>query len=85
MLQNKHIIASHYGDDYYDVLSALHKSLRGSDPDAAIYYLARLLVAGDFVSLNRRLIACVYEDIGLANPQLCARVVSAIDAATMVG
>ena len=85
VLQNNHVSASHYWDDYYYVLSALHKSLRGSDPDAAIYYLARLLVAGDFISLNRRLIACAYEDIGLANPQLCARVVTAVDAATMVG
>lgn len=83
--QSKFIIASHYGDDHYDLLSAMHKSLRGSDPNAAIYYLARLLVQKDFVSLNRRLIACCYEDIGLANPSLCARVTQAINAAEIVG
>ena len=85
VMQNKFIIASHYGDAHYDLLSALHKSLRGSDPDAAIYYLAQLLVQGDFKSLNRRLIACVYEDIGLANPQLCNRVVNGVQAAEIVG
>ena len=85
VMQNKFIIASHYGDAHYDLLSALHKSLRGSDPDAAIYYLAQLLVQGDFKSLNRRLIACVYEDVGLANPQLCNRVVNGVQAAEIVG
>lgn len=85
VIQNKFIIASHYGDAHYDLLSAFHKSLRGSDPDAAIYYLAQLLVQGDFKSLDRRLIACVYEDVGLANPQLCSRVVSAVQAAEIVG
>ncbi|MDR0825701.1 MAG: hypothetical protein LBM72_00350, partial [Mycoplasmataceae bacterium] len=65
--------------------SAMHKSLRGSDPDAAIYYLARLLAAGDLESLCRRLIAMAYEDIGLANPQLCSRVIAACDAAKEVG
>lgn len=85
VIQNKFIIASCYGDAHFDLLSAFHKSLRGSDPDAAIYYLAQLLVQGDFKALNRRLIACVYEDIGLANPQLCNRVVSGIQAAEIVG
>lgn len=84
-LQSKFIVASHYGDDHYDLLSAMHKSLRGSDPNAAIYYLARLLAQKDFVALNRRLIACAYEDIGLANPGLCARVIQAINAAEIVG
>lgn len=85
VIQNKFIIASHYGDAHYDLLSAFHKSLRGSDPDAAIYYLAQLLVQGDFKSLDRRLIACVYEDVGLANPQLCNRVVNGVQAAEIVG
>lgn len=85
VLQNKFIIASHYGDAHYDLLSAFHKSLRGSDPDAAIYYLAQLLVQGDFKALDRRLIACVYEDVGLANPQLCSRVVLGVQAAEIVG
>lgn len=78
-------LASSYGDEYYDILSALHKSIRGSNPDAGIYYLARLLITGDLVSLNRRLIACAYEDIGLANPPLCARVVTACQAAVQLG
>ena len=78
-------LASSYGDEYYDVLSALHKSIRGSDPNAGIYYLARILIIGDLISLNRRLIACAYEDIGLANPPLCARVVSACQAAIQLG
>ncbi len=85
VLKNKFIIASHYGDTHYNLLSALHKSLRGSDPDAAIYYTAQLLAQGDLISLNRRLIACAYEDIGLANPQLCDRVINATKAAIEVG
>lgn len=84
-VNGKYLVSSHYGDAYYDLLSAFHKSLRGSDPDAVVYYLARLIEAKDFVSLNRRLIACAYEDIGLANPQLCARVVTAVEAANIVG
>ena len=79
------ILASSYGDEYYDMLSAFHKSLRGSDPDAAIYYLARLLTTGDLISITRRMIACAYEDIGLANAPLCARVVQAADAAIKLG
>ena len=57
------------GDDHYDLLSALHKSIRGSDPDAAVYYLGRLLVAGDLISPCRRLLCIAAEDIGLAYPQ----------------
>ncbi len=84
-INGKYLMSSHYGDQHYDLLSAFHKSIRGSDPDAAIYYLGQLVLAKDFVSLNRRIIACCYEDIGLANPQLCDRVVNAISAANIVG
>ncbi len=73
------------GNEFHDLKSALHKSIRGSDPDAAIYYLARLIKTEDLVAINRRLIACAYEDIGLANPTLPSRVVLATQAAEKVG
>ena len=57
------------GDEHYDLLSALQKSIRGSDPDAAVYYLARLLAAGDLLSPCRRLLVIAAEDVGLAYPQ----------------
>ncbi|MFV0381738.1 MAG: replication-associated recombination protein A [Breznakia sp.] len=73
------------GDDYYDTLSAFQKSIRGSDVDAALFYLAVLIEANDMASIERRLLVCAYEDIGLGNPQAVARVISAIDAAKRVG
>ncbi|QIK56541.1 replication-associated recombination protein A [Erysipelothrix sp. HDW6A] len=73
------------GDNYYDALSAFQKSIRGSDVNAALYYLAKLVQVGDFDSIERRLITIAYEDIGLANPALCARVVSAIEGARKIG
>ncbi|MBI9008601.1 MAG: replication-associated recombination protein A [Tenericutes bacterium] len=73
------------GDDYYDILSAFHKSVRGSDANAAIHYLARLLAAGDLESLTRRLRAIVYEDIGLANPLMGVKVDAACNTALKVG
>lgn len=73
------------GDEHYDILSAFQKSMRGSDPDAAIHYLARLLCAGDMQSACRRLMVCAAEDVGLAYPQIIPIVKSAIDAALMVG
>lgn len=79
------VLASSYGDEYYDMLSAFHKSLRGSDPDAALYYLARLITTGDLTSITRRMVACAYEDIGLANAPLCSRVVLAAQAVDRVG
>lgn len=79
------VLGSSYGDEYYDMLSAFHKSLRGSDPDAGLYYLARLLTTGDLVSITRRMVACAYEDIGLANAPLCSRVVLAAQAVERVG
>jgi putative ATPase len=85
VMQQSYLLSADFGDEYHDIKSALHKSLRGSDPDAAIYYLARLLAAGDIESLCRRLIAMAYEDIGLANPSLCSRVIAACDAAKEVG
>lgn len=85
IMQQSFIIGSHYGDEYYDLLSAFHKSLRGSDVNASIYYLARLLLIGDLESISRRMIAMAYEDIGLANPSLCERVVIGIQAAKEVG
>lgn len=72
-------------DGHYDLLSALQKSIRGSDPDAAIHYLARLLLAGDLDSIERRLSVIAYEDIGLANPGIGPRLDSAINAAERVG
>lgn len=73
------------GDEHYDILSAFQKSMRGSDPDAAIHYLARLLEAGDLLSACRRLMVCACEDVGLAWPQIIPIVKSAVDAAMMVG
>ena len=58
------------GDDHYDIVSAYQKSMRGSDPDAALHYLARLLEAGDLPSACRRLLVCANEDVGLAYPQI---------------
>jgi len=73
------------GDEHYDILSAFQKSMRGSDPDAAIHYLARLLTAGDLTSACRRLMVCACEDVGLAFPQIIPIVKAAVDAALMVG
>ncbi len=73
------------GDDHYDIVSAYQKSMRGSDPDAALHYLARLLEAGDLPSACRRLIVCACEDVGLAYPQIIPIVKAAVDAANMVG
>ncbi len=73
------------GDEHYDIISAFQKSMRGSDPDAAIHYLARLLEAGDMASACRRLMVCACEDVGLAYPQIIPIVKAAIDAAMMVG
>ena len=73
------------GDNHYDILSALQKSIRGSDPDAAVHYLARLLEAGDLISACRRLMVIACEDVGLAYPQAIPIVKSCIDAANMLG
>jgi len=73
------------GDIYFNLLSSFQKSIRGSDVDAALYYLARLLEGGDLVSISRRLLVIAYEDIGLANPELCARVLLAIQSVDRIG
>ncbi len=82
-------VANHrsYGseDGHYDLLSCLQKSIRGSDVNAALYYLALLAKAGDEASITRRLLVIAYEDIGLANPALIARTISATKAAEAVG
>ena len=73
------------GDEHYDLLSAFQKSMRGSDPDAAIHYLARLLAAGDLPSVCRRLMVCAAEDVGLAYPMILPIVKAAVDIALQVG
>lgn len=73
------------GDDHFDLLSALQKSIRGSDPDAAVYYLGRLLTAGDLLSPCRRLLVIAAEDVGLAYPQAIAVTKACVDAALQVG
>ena len=80
------ILAIDAGDDgHYDAVSAFQTSIRGSDVNAALYYLARLIEAGDMDSIERRLLVTAYEDIGLGNPAAAARTVNAIDAAKRVG
>ena len=73
------------GDSHYDILSAFQKSIRGSDPDAAIHYLARLIQAGDLTSICRRLLVIAAEDVGLAYPQAISIVKSCTDAAMQLG
>ena len=73
------------GDEHYDIVSAYQKSMRGSDPNAAVHYLARLLESGDLPSACRRLLVCANEDVGLANPQIIPIVKAAVDTALMVG
>lgn len=73
------------GDEHYDIISAYQKSMRGSDPDAAVYYLGRILAAGDLPSACRRLLVCANEDVGLAYPQIIPIVKAAVDTAMMVG
>ena len=73
------------GDSHYDVISAYQKSMRGSDVDAALFYLARLVEAGDLISACRRLVVCACEDVGLAYPQIVPIVKSCVDIAMQVG
>ncbi len=73
------------GDEHYDLLSSFQKSMRGSDPNAALHYLARLLEAGDLPSVCRRLMVCACEDVGLAYPQAIPIVKACVDAAFQVG
>lgn len=73
------------GDEHYDIVSAYQKSMRGSDVDAALYYLARLLAAGDLPSACRRLMVCANEDVGLAYPQIIPIVRAAVETAEALG
>lgn len=88
-LTDLHILSNlgfdHDDDGFYDALSAFQKSIRGSDVDGALYYLARLIVAEDLDSIERRMLVTAYEDIGLANPALVARTIAACDTARRVG
>lgn len=86
MINNKPVFFSDKnGDGHYDVLSGFQKSIRGSDVDAALHYLARLIAEGDLESIYRRMCVIAYEDIGLANPAIGPRVDAAINAAERVG
>ncbi len=84
-LQQRALDGDANGDAHYDLISAFQKSIRGSDVDAALHYLARLIVIGDLPSIMRRLLVIAYEDIGLANPQTANRTLNAIDAAQRLG
>ena len=84
-LQNSYITMDKDGDGHYDVLSALQKSIRGSDVNASLHYAARLIEAGDLPSLARRLTVIAYEDIGLANPDAQIHTVTALEAAQKIG
>ncbi|WP_018924142.1 replication-associated recombination protein A [Salsuginibacillus kocurii] len=84
-IQKKQFNHDKDGDMHYDVLSAFQKSIRGSDPDAALHYLSRLIEAGDLISIGRRLIVTAYEDIGLANPQAGSHALHAVEAAERLG
>lgn len=84
-LQRSYITMDKDGDGHYDVLSALQKSIRGSDVNASLHYAARLIEAGDLPSLARRLTVIAYEDIGLANPDAQIHTVTALEAAQRIG
>ena len=85
LLENNSVRYDREGDEHYDIISAYQKSMRGSDPDAAVYYLARLLAAGDIQSACRRLLVCANEDVGLAYPQIIPIVQAAVDSALQLG
>lgn len=84
-LQSSHLTLDKDGDGHYDLLSALQKSIRGSDVDASLHYGARLIKGGDLDSLARRLTVIAYEDIGLANPQAQIHTVTGLEAAKRIG
>lgn len=84
-LQKSSFMSDKDGDMHYDVMSAFQKSIRGSDTDAALHYLARLIEAGDLPTIARRLLVISYEDIGLASPGAGQRTLAAIEAAERLG
>lgn len=83
--QHKAFLYDQKGDSHYDILSAFQKSIRGSDPDAAVHYLARLVAADDIQSICRRLMVIACEDVGLAYPSAISIVKSCVDSALMLG
>lgn len=83
--QRSHMQYDRNADNHYDILSAFQKSIRGSDPDAGLHYLARLLEAGDIISVSRRMLVIASEDIGLAYPQCISIVKSCVDSAFQLG
>lgn len=85
LAQRSNIRYDRDGDQHYDLLSALQKSIRGSDENAALHYAARLMEAGDIISLSRRLLVIAAEDVGLAYPQAISIVKSCVDAALQLG
>ncbi|WP_027107616.1 replication-associated recombination protein A [Lacticigenium naphthae] len=84
-VQRKALTHDKDGDSHYNVISAFQKSIRGSDVDAALHYLARLVEAGELITICRRLMVIAYEDIGLGNPAGAARTVAAVQAAEKLG
>jgi putative ATPase len=84
-LQKKSFSHDKDGDAHYDVVSAFQKSIRGSDVNAALHYLGRLVEAGDLPSISRRLLVIAYEDVGLANPQAGPRTLAAVETAEKIG
>jgi putative ATPase len=84
-MQKKSYGSDKDGDGHYDVLSAFQKSIRGSDVNAALHYLGRLIEAGDLQSISRRLLVIAYEDVGLASPQAGARTLAAIETSERIG
>lgn len=85
LIGKKNILIDEKGENFYDVASAMIKSIRGSDPDAALHYLARLLQTEDLLFISRRLLCSAYEDIGLGNPNIGPRVYAATEAALSLG
>jgi len=85
LIGKKNILIDEKGENFYDVTSAMIKSIRGSDPDAALHYLARLLKTEDLLFISRRLLCLAYEDIGLGNPNIGPRVYAATEAALSLG
>ncbi|WP_062355582.1 replication-associated recombination protein A [Bacillus kwashiorkori] len=85
LIENVGVYGDKKGTNFYNLLSALQKSIRGSDVNAALYYLAHLLEAGDLIAVNRRLLVIAYEDIGLANPIVGTNVLAAITASERLG
>lgn len=84
-IQKRSVRYDKNGDDHYDIISAFQKSIRGSDPDAAIHYLARLISAGDIQIIARRLLVIASEDVGLAYPQAASIVKDLVDSAFQLG